>query len=178
LYLEGLYNEIGAFRQLFDGKGNAKLDIVPQEYEDLRSPITIEHPLRLSRRFYEAMVEKFGAADLLVSKVWGEPPTELLTGATRRDWYELSSDDSADGRPSSRRQLTKFKPRRNVAKQGEVSDLDSEFDGQFESDDDIVSDVTNTPPRKTLTKRMSKSNQVGSQVRNRRARQSESVRKS
>jgi hypothetical protein len=83
-YREALYAQIIFARELLDDDGNPKPDaIVPPEYGRIRTPITIQHPLRLSRKFYNAMVKKFSKEDLLREPIWGKPPTELMTSTFR-----------------------------------------------------------------------------------------------
>lgn len=84
LYLQALYSEIVRAREYLDDTGKLKANItLPPEYPEIRVPLTVEHPLRISRKFYNAMSKKFGSADLLLETIWGTPPNELLVTTIR-----------------------------------------------------------------------------------------------
>ena len=85
-YLQQLYDAIVAYRSSLDDNGEFKSDAtIPARTSRSRPtlPITLEHPIRTSRTFYNYLVAKFGAEDLLLDRIWNTVPIELTTVTIR-----------------------------------------------------------------------------------------------
>jgi hypothetical protein len=99
-------------------------------------PITIEHPIRTSRTFYNYLVAKFGAQDLLLERLWNIVPSELTTVTTRGP---LGTDNRGKGtQPKASQTGRKQKTTDNATElsSSDTSDTDSEKQDEDEEEDE------------------------------------------